>query len=906
MNAGEALKYYFGYDSFREGQEDIIRALLRAQDVLAVMPTGSGKSLCYQIPAILLPGITVVISPLISLMQDQVKALNDTGIPAAYINSSLTQAQISKVYELLLEGKYRILYAAPERLETLRFTDLSARIAISAVAVDEAHCISQWGQDFRPSYLKIVDFIDSLPSRPVIGAFTATATPEVKADITRLLRLNAPLAVMTGYDRKNLYFRVEAAQDKYAFVKKYIADHPEDSGIIYCATRKRTDDVYERLMAEGIHAARYHAGMTASERRESQEIFILDMCPVIVASNAFGMGIDKSNVRFVIHYNMPQSMECYYQEAGRAGRDGEPAECILLYSAQDVIIQKYLLEQKDPADLSPQEISVIRSRDLERLRLMERYCQTSGCLRNAILSYFGEKREEPCGYCGSCEQRDDLTDMTQEAKQVINCVWEMKGRYGLTKVTDTLRGSAAAEIMAIGARGFRTYGVLKELSRPAVLSLLNQMLSEGYLVRTQDEYGLIRIGNIEKLRQEDTHVYARLPKTALSRKEAARRERRSHAPAEKADPALFEALRHLRYRIASEKGMPPYIIFSDKTLTDMSARKPLSKEDMLRVTGVGEVKFEHYGEVFLAGIREFLDKNPNSGQNEQPHERNAAPEKEIDKKPFDRAAYNKEHNRPEGAGRQWSAYEDGQLDNEYLSGIPIPQIAASHCRTISGIAARLLKHGLISRNGTPLIAQSFDPASVPSGSHLRVNQVRLDDAIKDSIRHSFIAFDVETTGLDPASDRIVELGAVFFRDGQPQSSFSRLVDPGMDIPPETTAINHITNAMLRAAPPEEAVYPELIRFLGEALHGRILMCAHNGKFDFAFLANTFTRLGLPGTLIRYADTLALARQYLPGLPNYRQGTVEKYFGLSNRDAHRASADAEICGQILLGILEHTG
>ncbi len=902
MTAEEALKYYFGYDSFREGQEDIIRALLGARDVLAVMPTGSGKSLCYQIPAVLLPGITIVISPLISLMQDQVKALNDTGIPAAYINSSLTQAQISKVYDLLLGGKYKILYAAPERLETLRFAGLSSRIAISAVAVDEAHCISQWGQDFRPSYLKIVDFIDSLPSRPVIGAFTATAAPEVKADITRLLRLNAPLTVMTGYDRKNLYFRVEAVRDKYAFVKKYIADHPEDSGIIYCATRKRTDDVYEKLLAEGVPAARYHAGMTASERRESQESFLLDRCPVIAATNAFGMGIDKSNVRFVIHYNMPQSMECYYQEAGRAGRDGEPAECILLYSAQDVIIQKYLLEQKDPADLSPQELSLIRSRDLERLRLMERYCQTSGCLRNAILSYFGEKREGPCGYCGNCDQRNDLTDMTREAKLVVNCVWEMKGRYGLTKVTDTLRGSAAAEIMAIGAQGFRTYGALKALSRPAVLSLINQMLSEGYLIRTQDEYGLIRIGNIEKLRQEDARVYARLPKDTLSRKEAARKERRSHAAAEKADPALFEALRRLRYRIASEKDMPPYIIFSDKTLTDMSAKKPRSKEDMLRITGVGEVKFRHYGEVFLTGIREYLDKNPDPDQIEQPPEKNTAPEK----KPFDRAAYNKEHDLPKGAGRKWSAFEDGQLEDEFLSGMPIARIAESHFRTVSGIAARLEKHGLISKNETTFISLNIDPAAASPGSRLRANPVRLDDTVRDSLRRSFIAFDVETTGLDPVSDRIVELGAVFFRDGQPQSTFSRLVDPGMDIPPETTAINHITNEMLRAAPPEEAVYPELIRFLGDALYGRILMCAHNGKFDFSFLTNTFMRLGLPGTLIRYADTLALSRQYLPSLPNHRQGTVEKYFGLSNRSAHRASADAEICGQILLGILDMTG
>lgn len=397
MDAQEALKLYFGYEHFKPGQEEIIQAVTAGKDVLAIMPTGSGKSICYQVPAMLFSGITIVISPLISLMQDQVKALNEAGIHAGYINSSLTEAQISKVYANASEGKYKILYVAPERLESIGFLNFAGRVDISMVTVDEAHCISQWGQDFRPSYLKIVDFIAGLSKRPIVSAFTATATEEVKNDIACVLKLQNPKIVVTGFDRENLYFSVEQVRRKDDYVLEYIKKHPDDSGIIYCATRKNVDLLVALLSGAGVPVAGYHAGMNNEDRKKSQNDFIYDRMPVIVATNAFGMGINKSNVRFVIHYNMPQSMENYYQEAGRAGRDGEPSECILLFSAQDIMINKFLLEHKDFTGIPDEDIDLVKQRDTKRLQVMEGYCRTSGCLRNYILGYFGEKRGNRAG-----------------------------------------------------------------------------------------------------------------------------------------------------------------------------------------------------------------------------------------------------------------------------------------------------------------------------------------------------------------------------------------------------------------------------------------------------------------------------------------------------------------------------
>lgn len=612
MNAKETLKVYFGYDSYKPGQEEIIDSILAGRDVLAIMPTGAGKSVCYQVPAMLLPGITIVISPLISLMQDQVKALNEAGIHAGYINSSLTEAQISKVYSKAREGAYKLLYVAPERLESRDFTDFTDRMDISMVTVDEAHCISQWGQDFRPGYLKIVDFIGRLQRRPVVSAFTATATEEVKTDISCVLRLRDPKMVVTGFDRENLYFDVETVKKKEDYVLEYIRKHPHESGILYCATRKNVETLFERLSGAGIPVTKYHAGMNNEDRKKSQEDFIFDRLPVIVATNAFGMGIDKSNVRYVIHYNMPQSMENYYQEAGRAGRDGGASQCILLFSAQDIVINRFLLEHKDFTEIPDEDIPLIMQRDKRRLQVMEGYCRTVGCLRNYILEYFGEKREKPCGNCGNCGREFEEIDMTGDAKQVVNCVYEMKGRYGLNILLGTLLGADRARLRELRATEYRTYGALKNRSESELRLLISQMIADGYLYQTADRYPVIRMGNIKPLRDPEARVLVRAHKDREPERLMAGQIGKSTDVLTKAGYELFEVLRKLRLTIAGEEGLPPYIIFSDRTLIEMSARVPRDRASMLAVSGVGEIKFEKYGSRFLDEIAAFLDENPGS------------------------------------------------------------------------------------------------------------------------------------------------------------------------------------------------------------------------------------------------------------------------------------------------------
>ena len=612
MDAREALKIYFGYDSFKPGQEDIIGSVLAGRDVLAIMPTGAGKSVCYQVPAMLLPGITVVISPLISLMQDQVKALRAAGIRAGYINSSLTEAQIARVYAQARQGAYKLLYVAPERLESYDFTSFAAQAGISMVTVDEAHCISQWGQDFRPSYLKIITFIEALRIRPVVSAFTATATEEVKNDISCVLKLQDPKTVVTGFDRENLWFDVQAMKQKDNWVLDFVKKHPEDSGIIYCATRKNVDALHALLCGAGAPAARYHAGMTPEDRKKNQDDFIYDRSPVIVATNAFGMGIDKSNVRYVLHYNMPQSMENYYQEAGRAGRDGAPSRCILLFSAQDIMINRFLLEHKDFSDVAEEDVELIKARDAKRLQVMEGYCRTSGCLRNYILSYFGEKRDVPCGSCGNCQREFTQVDMTEDAKQVINCVYETKGRYGLNILLGTLLGANRARLKELGTTEYRTYGVLKNRSEAELRTLIGQLLLDGYLVQTADRYSVIRMGNIEPLRQPDTRVTILTYKEKEAERQGAKQSKRSTDVLTKAGFELFDLLRKLRLAVAREEAVPPYIIFSDKTLIDMSAKAPRSRAAMLRVSGVGEIKFDKYGERFLDAVVGFLNDRPNA------------------------------------------------------------------------------------------------------------------------------------------------------------------------------------------------------------------------------------------------------------------------------------------------------
>ena len=690
MDAHETLKQYFGYDSFKPGQEEIIRAILNGKDILAVMPTGSGKSVCYQVPAMLLPGITIVISPLISLMQDQVKALNEAGIHAGYINSSLTETQISKVYARALEGIYKILYVAPERLESGGFVNFAGRVEISMVTVDEAHCISQWGQDFRPSYLKIVDFIDSLGKRPIVSAFTATATEEVKTDISCVLKLRDLETVITGFDRENLYFGVEAIKRKDDYILEYIRKHPDDSGIIYCATRKNVDALFELLSGSGVSAARYHAGMSNEDRKKSQDDFIYDRTLIIVATNAFGMGIDKSNVRFVIHYNMPQSMENYYQEAGRAGRDGEPSECILLFSPQDIMINKFLLDHKDFKDIPDEDIDLIRQRDAKRLQVMEGYCRTSGCLRNYILAYFGEKRDVPCDNCGNCHRDYTEIDMTEDAKAVINCIWETKGRYGLNIVLGTLLGANRARLKELGTTGYKTYGALKDRSEAELRLLVSQLILDGYLYQTAEKYSVVKMGNIDRLKNPDTRVLIRTYKDKEPERQTKRRSRKSTDSLTKAGYDLFEILRKLRLSIAREEGLPPYIVFSDKTLIDMSVKAPADKKMMLSVSGVGEAKYEKYGQRFIEAITAFIEDHPGTVTSiiEDDAEEN------TQESPQDRVEDTRKK-KPAGAGTSWSVEEDRQLDEEYASGMKISEIAKAHDRTNGAIRSRLKKHGLI-------------------------------------------------------------------------------------------------------------------------------------------------------------------------------------------------------------------
>lgn len=609
MNKYEALKKYFGYDTFREGQEKLIDAILEGRDALGIMPTGAGKSLCYQIPALLLSGMTLVISPLISLMKDQVQSLNQAGIHAAYINSFLTENQITKALKLAAEGRYKIIYVAPERLETYEFLDFAAQAEISMLSVDEAHCISQWGQDFRPSYLKIVDFLMRLKTRPIVSAFTATATENVREDIACVLRLNEPEILVTGFDRKNLSFAVETPKNKAGFVLNYLREHGEESGIIYCSTRKNVEQMYEKIIALGVLATKYHAGLSNEERRQNQEDFVYDKKPVMVATNAFGMGIDKSNVRYVIHYNMPQNLENYYQEAGRAGRDGEASECILLYSVQDLMIARFLLEGKEEnPQLNGETLQAIRERDEERLRRMNDYCLTTSCLRRYILNYFGEHGKERCENCSNCRKEFIIVDRSEEAKKVISCVREFKGRFGINVIAGTLAGADRAKLREYKVSSYSSFGALKNLGEPKTKRLIHQMLMDGFLVATSDKYALLKLTDkADELLRDNQKMLLKETKdepqyAAGNRPSAAKR---------KSDILntrgleFFERLRILRAKLAKEEGMPPYIIFSDKTLVDMCIRLPFTREEMLMVSGVGERKYEKYGARFLEEIRQY-------------------------------------------------------------------------------------------------------------------------------------------------------------------------------------------------------------------------------------------------------------------------------------------------------------
>ena len=602
----EALKAVFGYDSFRQGQESVINAVLDGRDILAVMPTGAGKSLCYQVPAMLLSGITLVISPLISLMQDQVKALNEAGVDAAFINSSLSEKEMHDTFKNASKGQYKIIYVAPERLMSEGFVRLAKGVEISMITVDEAHCISQWGQDFRPSYMDIAEFVNVLDKRPIISAFTATATQNVREDIICSLGLTNPYFLVTGFDRENLFFQVDKPQSKDRFILDYLDRHKGESGIIYCATRKNVDSLYTLLKKRNISVAKYHAGISIEERKQMQDDFVFDYTSIVIATNAFGMGIDKSNVRFVIHYNMPSSMENYYQEAGRAGRDGLNSECILLFSPQDIIINRFLLEHKDFSDIDPTDAMTIRERDIKRLQIMEGYCYTTECLRNYILKYFGENPKKPCDDCGNCLRQFETLDMTDEAKKIINCIYESRGRYGKNIIMDTVLGAKTARLEEIGASKYKSYGVLESSNKNLLRRLIEELLLEGYIAT--GEYQVLKLGDISRLKNTETKVLVKITDEdkITKRKEKPKNNKKGMDSLTSNGFKLFDKLKELRLEIARAEKIPPYIVFNDKTLIDMCAKMPTTKSDMLNVSGVGENKYGKYGERFIAVIKEYV------------------------------------------------------------------------------------------------------------------------------------------------------------------------------------------------------------------------------------------------------------------------------------------------------------
>ena len=670
MDKFDVLRKYFGYSSFRKGQEEMVDCLLSGRDALGIMPTGAGKSICYQVPAIMLNGVTIVVSPLISLMKDQVNALVQQGIKAAYINSSLTDTQYDKVLKNAALGIYKIIYVAPERLDSVGFINLCRRIKISMVAVDESHCVSQWGQDFRPSYLNINKFISVLPNRPIIGAFTATATDEVKKDIINILQLEDPAVVTTGFDRPNLFFSVLRPAKKDNRLIELIKERRDKSGIIYCSTRKKVESVCDLLIKNGFPATRYHAGLSDKERVKNQDDFVYDRKPVMVATNAFGMGIDKSNVSYVIHYNMPKNIESYYQEAGRAGRYGQEADCILLYGAGDVQTCRYFIENTEPnPQLTPEQNEMFKKREEERLKHMIFYCRTSDCLRNYMLRYFGDEAEENCGKCSNCLTKFETVDVTIEAQKILSCIIRTGQKFGATMIVDVLRGKTNDRITYFGLDKQSTFGIMKDSKPTEIRYIIEKLEEQGYIISVGSGKPILRVTemsypvlkgkakvNIKKTRKLKSNI--------------------ERVNIDETNGELFDALKVVRTYFAMQRGVPAYIIFSDATLADMCKVMPVTPKEFLEVKGVSSIKLEKYGEAFMRVIKEY-GKSDNDEKS----------------KKYDVAEMRA--NGLTGAYEPWSEKEVEKLRFEYEVGIPIEKIAKNHGRTKGAIRSRLKKEGLI-------------------------------------------------------------------------------------------------------------------------------------------------------------------------------------------------------------------
>ncbi|WP_374020410.1 DNA helicase RecQ [Paenibacillus thiaminolyticus] len=588
--ARSTLKRVFGYDDFREGQKGIIEYILEGKNTVGIMPTGGGKSICYQIPALMLQGVTLVVSPLISLMKDQVDALHSLGVEAAFINSTQEMGEAGRIVRRAEEGRLKLLYVAPERLESEWFRERAKSLPIAFIAVDEAHCVSQWGHDFRPSYRAIAPFLKELEEagrpRPLMAAFTATATPEVTEDLIRLLELGEPELVVTGFKRDNLAFAVLRGEERRAFTLNYVRERTHQPGIIYASTRKEVEDLCEMLRKAGLAAGRYHAGMSDEERAHMQEAFLYDDLRVIVATNAFGMGIDKSNVRYVLHYNMPKHMEAYVQEAGRAGRDGEPSECVLLFHPQDILTQKFFIEQSE----APPER---KTHEYKKLQAMIDYCYTTGCLQTYMLRYFGEMSDETCGMCGNCKDERESIDITTEAQKIFSCIFRMRERFGVSMVASVLKGSRNKKVVQYGFEKLPTHGEMRHLTEKAIADLIYVLIAEGYLQLSEGQYPVVRLlppaAEVLKGQRQVTQRVA----TSLKPKAAGA-----------VDQTIFEQLRLIRRELASKAGVPPYIVFNDSTLREMAERMPTTEAEMMLVKGIGEAKLKQFGEPFMAFFRQ--------------------------------------------------------------------------------------------------------------------------------------------------------------------------------------------------------------------------------------------------------------------------------------------------------------